>query len=60
MKKVFFDYRISGTVEVPSDATDVEIERLILSGMADGYMCDGTLDWEEVEGSIENGSHSGD
>lgn len=60
MKKVFYTYRIHGTIEVPDDATDEEVERLILSGLSDGYVCDGTLDWEEIEGDIKNGSDSRD
>ena len=48
MKKIFYSYRIHGTIEVPDDATDEEVERLILSGLSDGYICDGTLDWEEI------------
>lgn len=53
MKKVFYTYRVHGTIEVPDDATEEEVERLVLSGLSDGYICDGTLDWEEIEGGIE-------
>lgn len=49
MKKIFYTYRIHGTIEVPDDATEEEVERLILSGLSDGYICDGTLDLEEIE-----------
>lgn len=49
MKKIFYAYRIHGMIEVPDDATDEEVERLILSGLSDGYICDGTLDWEEID-----------
>lgn len=48
MKKVLYSYRIHGLIEGPDDATDEEVERLILSGLGGGYMCDGTLDWEEI------------
>lgn len=48
MKKIFYSYCTYGTIEIPNDATDEEIERLILSGLSDGYICDGTLDWEEI------------
>lgn len=48
MKKIFYSYRIHGAIEVPDDAIDEEVEHLILSGLSDGYMCDGTLDWEEI------------
>lgn len=48
MKKIFYSYRIHGTIEIPDDATDEEVEHLILSGLSDGYICDGTLDWEEI------------
>lgn len=59
MKKVFYTYRIHGTIEVPDDATDEEIERLVLSGLSDGYICDGTLDWEEINRKENsNGSSS--
>ena len=60
MKKIFYSYRIHGAVEVPDDATDEEIERLILSYMGDGYICDGTLDWEEIKGGIKDGPDSND
>ena len=56
MKKIFYTYRIHVTIEVPDDATNEEVERLILSGLSNGYICDGTLDWEEIEGGIKNGS----
>lgn len=49
MKKILYSYRISGTIEVPDEATDEEVERLVLSGLSDGYICDGTLDWEETD-----------
>lgn len=48
MKKILYNYHISGTIEVPDDATDEDIERLILSGLSNGYICDGFLDWEEI------------
>ena len=48
MKKILYSYRISGTTEVPDDATDEEVERLVFSELSDGYICDGTLDWEEI------------
>lgn len=60
MKKIFYSYRIHGLIEVPDDAMDEEVERLIFSGLSDGYICDGTLDWEEIEGGIKNGSDSRD
>lgn len=60
MKKIFYVYKNHGTIEVPDDATEEEVERLILSGLSDGYICDGTLDWEEIEGGIKNGSDSRD
>lgn len=60
MKKIFFTYSSSGMIEVPDDATDEEIGRLVLSGLSNGYVCDGTLDWEEIEGDIKNGSDSRD
>lgn len=53
MKKILYSYHISGTIEVPDDTTDEEAECLILSGLSDGYICDGTLDWEEIEGGTE-------
>ena len=49
MKKILYSYSVSGTIEVPDDATDEEAERLILSVLSDGYICDGTLDWEEID-----------
>lgn len=52
-EEILYSYRISGMIEVPDDATDEEAERLILSGLSDGYICDGTLDWEEIEGDTE-------
>lgn len=48
MKKIFYVYKIHGTIEVPDDATDEEVERLILSELSNRYICDGTLDWEEI------------
>lgn len=48
MKKILYSYHISGTIEVPDYATDEEVERLVLSELSDGYICDGTLDWEEI------------
>lgn len=53
MKKIFYAYKIHGTIEVPDDATEEEVERLILSGLSDGYIFGGTLDWEEIEGDIK-------
>ena len=35
MKKISYSYRIFGTIEVPDDATDEEVERLILSGLSE-------------------------
>lgn len=49
MKKILYSYCISGTIKIPDDATDEEVERLVLSGLSDGYICDGTLDWEETD-----------
>ena len=58
MKKILYSYRISGTIEVPDDATDEEVERLILSELSYGHTYDGILGWEEIEGGIKNGSDS--
>lgn len=58
--KILYSYRIHGTIEVPDDATDEEVEYLILSGLSDGYICEGTLNWEEIEGGIKNGPDSRD
>lgn len=52
MKKIFYAYRIHGVIEVPNDATDEEAEHLILFRLSDGYICDGTLEWEEIEGGF--------
>ena len=60
MKKIFYTYKIHGLIEVPDDTTDEEMERLIFSGLSDGYICDGTLDWEEIKRGIENGPDSRD
>lgn len=49
MKKISYSYRINGMIEVPNDVTEEEVERLILSGLSNGYICDGTLDWEEID-----------
>ena len=57
MKKIFYTYKIHGLIEVPDDATDEEVERLILSGLSDGYICDGTLEWEEMEEILRNGRY---
>ena len=48
MKKILYSYRISGTIEVPDDATDEEVERLVLSELSDEYICDGTLYWKDI------------
>lgn len=48
MKKIFYTYKIHGMIEVPDDATEEEVEHLIFSGLSDEYICDGTLDWEEI------------
>lgn len=60
MKKIFFTHNISGMIEVPDDTTDEEIGSLALSGLSNGYICDETLDWEEIEGGIKNGPDSRD
>lgn len=49
MKKIFYSYCSYGKIEVPEDSTDEEVERLILSELSNGYICDGTLDWEEID-----------
>lgn len=51
-KKIFYAYRIHGVIEVPNDATDEEAKHLVLSRLSDGYICDGTLEWEEIEGGF--------
>ena len=48
MKKILYSYRISGMIEVHDDATDEEVERLVLSELSDEYICDGTLYWKDI------------
>ena len=60
MKKILFTHNISGMIEVPDDITDEEIGSLVLSGLSNGYICDETLDWEEIGGGIKNGPDSRD
>ena len=60
MKKIVCTSQIHVRMEVPDDATDEEVERLVLSGLSDGYICDGTLDWEEIKGGVKNGPDSRD
>ena len=60
MKKILYSYRISGTIEVPDDATDEEVERLVFSELSDEYICDGTLYWKDIQGGIKNGPNSRD